>query len=152
MKTTLTPEQSQRLIELGVDPSKASATIVTDEYNESTDNFQHLVFTLDDLLELLPKEITREFENVEIVRFQLYMNIYKGDWNVGYGENEKQRAQNNLFDDNPLLNLWWVLHPELIDALFEQLCWLLKTTLKISNNNDLHPQSQEAPQGRHGRE
>lgn len=39
MKTNLTPEQSQRLIELGVDASRASKTILTDDYNEATDNF-----------------------------------------------------------------------------------------------------------------
>ncbi len=57
MKTKLTPKQSQRLIKLGVDPSKASATIVTDEYNEATDNFQHPIFSFFDILSLLPKEI-----------------------------------------------------------------------------------------------
>lgn len=128
MKTKLTPEQSNRLIELGVDPSKASCEQYVD--TGKIKNGIELppqpkpVFKLTDILAILPKELTKELDG-EIVRFQLYLYIYEGKWCVGYGENERERPKDRLFDDSPWLNLTWIWRPELIDALFELLVWCI---------------------------
>lgn len=58
MKLTLTPEQSQRLIELGVDASKASDFEYLDPYGlDDTIPTGVPIFDLSDILSLLPKEI-----------------------------------------------------------------------------------------------
>lgn len=105
MKTKLTPEQSQRLIVLGVDANKASATIVTNDYNEDTDNFQHPIFVLTDLLELLPEEI-----NITPGGDTLGIIYHCGQWRVGY-------SNSKVYCDHTQVA------PELIDALSELLIW-----------------------------
>ena len=59
MKTTLTPEESQCLIELGVDPKMASyIDVVADE--SGNHYVEKLIFSLTDLLLILPKEINHQ--------------------------------------------------------------------------------------------
>lgn len=58
MKDRLTAEQSARLIELGVDPSKASGFECLDPYGlDDAIPTGVPLYTLSDLLKLLPKEI-----------------------------------------------------------------------------------------------
>lgn len=101
MKTTLTPEQSQRLIELGVDPSKASEKVKV--YEAFTAGFRWEskvpIFNFADTFSLLPKEIDG-----------IGLGMEYGDklWCVYY---------NTLIVKSDY---------ELIDALFELLCWVLK--------------------------
>lgn len=57
MKTGLTIEQSQRLIELGVNPYLASKE-VTEKHPITENEITYQIFTLADLLKILPKEIT----------------------------------------------------------------------------------------------
>lgn len=115
MKNNLAPEQSQRLIELGVDPSKASCTVITDEYNETTDNFQHPIFGLTDLLELTPKEMQDEDGDP----YGLQMD-YDEKWEACYFN------WVNLYVANKEGSLHSVRAPQLIDALFELLVWVLE--------------------------
>lgn len=100
MKDKLTPEQSQRLIELGVDVSKASGSTEVPCGNMIC---HEKIFTLSDVLSLLLKEI-----NNEDIKHQLYKH-------------------------NSLLLKSFVRH-ELIDGLYELLCW----TLTRNKNETLH--------------
>ncbi|MCM1067159.1 MAG: hypothetical protein NC418_06275 [Muribaculaceae bacterium] len=108
MKTTLTPEQSNRLIELGVDPSKASEV---KEFDDELSQWTHRgssLFTLSDILSLLPKEIEVYYDG-EAIPFHLVITTNGNGWEVSYCDNEALK-----------------IAPELIDALFELLCWVLK--------------------------
>lgn len=124
MKTTLTPEQSQRLIELGVDPGKASATryiiaetevyygysrevIVTDGYINDYVG-QEPVFTLTDILSLLPKVI-----KVDGITYNL---------NIDYPPICQVAAS---YIDGDGDSLKGMMCTELIDALFELLVWCI---------------------------
>lgn len=118
MKTKLTTEQSQHLIELGVPKERASkdriSTIKMDVYP---------VFTLTDLLKILPKII-----ETEIGQGELYMN-YKtlnGDiYAVAYY---------TVFYNTVYYHIPTKYNPnkELIDALYELTIWCIENEyLKI---------------------
>ena len=119
MKTNLTPEQSQRLIELGVDPSKASdfeELDVTDpnDPNQFLELEYYRLFTLSDILSLLPKEIANEDGDP----YGLQMD-YDNKWEACYFN----------WVNFTMVCMEGSMHsefaPELIDALFELLCWTL---------------------------
>jgi len=57
MKTELTIEQSQRLIELGVSVDKSSSSAI---YDEPWHRAYYAVFTLADLLGILPKALRKD--------------------------------------------------------------------------------------------
>lgn len=62
MKTTLTIEESARLIELGIDPKLASKWEIVDATDENDPNSfldyeEYPIFDLSDILSILPKEI-----------------------------------------------------------------------------------------------
>lgn len=109
MKTKLTPEQSQRLIELGVDPSKASKREIVHDPNPKKE-YIATIFTFIDILSLLPKEII-----IESCPFHL---------NIDYPYLIDDVAARYLDEEED--SLTGVLCPELIDALFELLCWVLQ--------------------------
>lgn len=112
MKTNLTPEQSDRLIELGVDPMLASCEQYVD--TGKIKNGIELppqpkpVFKLTDILSLLPTEI-----KIHRAGDTLGMMYHCGQWRVGY-------SNDVCYCDHTKVA------PELIDALFELLCWVLK--------------------------
>lgn len=108
MKTVLTPEESQRLIDLGVDPKLAS----NEQYVESDKVLNGIelppelkpCFTLTNLLSILPKEIDERNLSME------YDSEFK-QWYIGY-------------------NLWHLKSaPELIDALYSLLIWCLENKI-----------------------
>lgn len=114
MKNNLTPSQSQRLIELGVDPSKASTS--TKVYEQLTEKVRWEsklpIFTLTDMLELLPR-IIKYGNRVCRLKFQAIVSIHDGlseVWQACYTHTSCQTNKEA---------------PELIDALFELLCWTL---------------------------
>lgn len=122
MKTQLTNEQSQHLIDLGVPKEKASAVHIT-KYGEaitdkvgnvlSTNNEQYPIFTLTDLLEILPKEIEGRYIN-----HSLCMN---------YGCDMPESEHNLWFvyyDD--LNDLEPKYAEELIDSLYKLCVWCLE--------------------------
>lgn len=116
MKTNLTPEQSQRLIELGVDPSKASSqNIYMKQGYGSRGIFQtpvaQPIFDLSDILSLLPKEIIIE-------RCPYHLNI---DYPYLLSKGVAARYLDEEED-----SLTGVLCPELIDALYELLVWVIE--------------------------
>lgn len=111
MKTKLTPEQSQRLIELGVDPSNASDFEHLDPYGlDDTIPTGVPIFTLSDILLLLPKRISKNDACLTIIADY-------NDWWVGY---EYDSALSGKID-----SVAGYTAPELIDALFELLVWCI---------------------------
>lgn len=113
MKPILTIEQSQHLIELGVDYHKASF------YSDSDINNYPLkepLFTLVDLLELLPKEI-HDKEMYE----DYYLSIetdYQSTWLAAY---------RSYIGGEIAMEEGSCVAPELIDALYELLCWVIES-------------------------
>lgn len=105
MKDRLTPEQSQRLIELGVDPSKASGNT---EYGAWADS-EHgkPIFDLSDILSLLPKTISLHGDTC-----QFEIKWHCGEWIAKYDDPESCYFHSEYSF-------------EFIDALFELLCWVL---------------------------
>ena len=106
MKTTLTVEESQRLIELGVDPKLASYTdVVADE--SGNHYVEKLVFSLTDLLSILPKEVKihRDGDTLSMI-------YHCGQWRVGYTNCAEYCNHTKVA-------------PELIDALYQLLVWCL---------------------------
>ncbi len=130
MKTELTPEESARLIELGVDPNLASGNrytisetkeycgysreiIVIDGYLDDYLS-QEQFFTLTDILAILPKEIDC-FSSLEI-------GTDNGEW---YAEYDALNHKGSC-----------VFAPELIDALYQLLIWCI-------NNGHYNPKNEE---------
>jgi hypothetical protein len=109
-KDRLTIEQSARLIELGVDARKAHES---DIYGRKS------IFTLADLLSLLPKEI----EDENNIPYHL---------NIDYPYLIGGVSARYLDEDGD--SLTGVLCPELIDALYELLIYILQNFSDMIKN------------------
>ena len=128
MKTTLTPEESQRLIDLGVDPKMASTTCInfngTYAYvsGEESETVRNCVndqyyteeckcFSIADFLSILPKEIKihRDGDTLSMI-------YHCGQWRVGYTHCAEYCNHTKVA-------------PELIDALNSLLIWVLKNKI-----------------------
>lgn len=137
-KQVLSIEQMQYLKKLGLDTSKASMVLIyiDDEGNtldweeaqdifEHPEEFEHLydaetgnydhsyrkdcgVFTLSDILDLLPNEITIKDNNNEV-----YLGIYPnyGAWEVSYGH---------------VTVLEYFVDKDLKEAAYKMLCWCIE--------------------------
>lgn len=117
MKTTLTLEQSQRLIELGVDRKHASGFVCLDPYGlDDAVPTGEVLFTLTDILSLLPKEIYSEERDIF---YRLNMTMGNSSSNVYY------RHYGYVKGFGPMKTA-----DELIDALYELLCWTLERDKK----------------------
>ena len=108
MKTTLTIEESARLIELGVDAKLASHK-ESNFYNGITsDEFKvYYLFTLTDLFSILPKEIEIEGEKEDL-------NIVMDNYGALVGYPKFHEKHGCAF-----------VAPELIDALYQLLIWAI---------------------------
>ena len=112
MKTTLTVEESARLIELGVDSKLASERKYVDKTEENSNQFLNIEeyprFTLSDLLSILPKEIKihRDGDTLSMI-------YHCGQWRVGYTNCTEYCDHTKVA-------------PELIDALNQLLIWCLE--------------------------
>lgn len=157
MKDRLTPPQSQRLIELGVDPSKASMCMLYFPESDSSEPLEswqmweergkllcnpdesqvqdvecvivpkdadydqsakeeHSIFTLSDVLSLLPKRIDNLILSIFGTGFDELTEETKEGWMASYvTEFMEVESKNTIFQS-----------PELIDALYELLCWVLQ--------------------------
>ena len=115
MKTTLTPSQSQRLIELGVDPSMASDNTELGAWADS--EYGKPLFTLTDILALLPKEIESNVLSIIAVQLVVGTDEVADGWTATYVAEDMISAYGNKS-----------ICPasELIDALYNLLCWVLK--------------------------
>lgn len=115
IKDQLTPEQSSRLIELGVDPSKASAYEVKEEAvtDKITIETKEPIFTLADLLSLLPKTINFGNRSCCRLKFQAIVSIHDGlseVWQACYTHTSCKTNKEAS---------------ELIDCLYELLIWCI---------------------------
>lgn len=112
MKTELTIEESAHLIELGVDPKLASEI---KEFDDEVSQWTHRgapIFTLTDILTILPKEIGDVDNWLDITGDHV-------DWTVEY-EYTCYDGQVDAFDNSCFYS------PELIDALYQLLCWTIE--------------------------
>ena len=118
MKTTLTIEQSAELIKRGVDAYKASAIKANRDPISQWTNRGKPMFTLYDLLSLLPKEIDG---------CNLTIGASKEEWRVAYELNEMDD------DDNFVITriIMVQFSKELADALFLALCNCLDNHVKL---------------------
>lgn len=114
MKTNLTIEQSAELIKRGVNKDKAS--LMQDDDRGMWPYPSVPIFTLTDLLSLLPKEITltMDFYNVSISRLAcLHISVTNKRWYVSYKYEFEEREywckkfnSENLIDALCKLLLW----------------------------------------------
>lgn len=118
MKTQLTAEESAKLIELGVSPERASESKSSVAYGNGARGIMKVpetpIFTLSDLVSLLPKKIT--FGHRTNCRLKMQLIISSKDrisevWQACYLHTSlKANAE----------------APELIDALYSLLLWCLE--------------------------
>lgn len=114
MKAELTKQESTKLIELGIDPKMANGW----EYEARVE-----LFTLSDILSILPKEI-----NLKGVRasLQMYQHLAKY-WIVSY----VTYNGNELIYQHPIS-----ADKELINALYDILIWCIKNEYITLNKDD----------------
>lgn len=125
MKTTLTIEQSARLIELGAD--KELANVCADvpdcdkpEWNDpnAIDILEsQCVFSLESLLAILPKKIT---DRQRIYDLRIWVDHYSDNWCIEYTHDY---GCNDLDDS-------FVSAEELIDAVYAEICFLKTNNVK----------------------
>lgn len=107
MKQQLTKEQSRRLIELGVPAEKASNSVVEETHGDGQ-SWTYTVFTIGDLLEVLPKEIGND--GYMTLGIEVLSDEYKYFWRVLYYD-----CAGSVFEED-----------ELIDALFDLVVWFIE--------------------------
>lgn len=108
MKTTLTKEQSNKLLELGVPANKAYTWYLGNNPEAMNDH----VFNLTDILEILPKYIEENEVFNEDKKAVIIMSYFDDTWNCTYGV--------LLHKDG------FKCKPELIDALYELLLFVIE--------------------------
>ena len=106
MKTTLSIEESARLIELGVDAKLASEVIIGCDDNNKA--YREYKFSLTDILSILPKEIESEGEKEDL-------NIVMDNWGALVGYPKFHKKYGCAFTA-----------PELIDALYQLAIYCLE--------------------------
>lgn len=120
MKTELTIEQSQRLIELGVRTEKASEYKVVGSTCPSGIGGQVMmdrpIFTLTDLLKILPKEIVVDGDEYYVVYSACYPG---GEWGAHYESKWSSTAE----------YVGKSCCMELIDALYELTIFCIENKL-----------------------
>lgn len=129
MKTQLTKEQSQHIINLGVPKEKASMSFQEGwkEYENGIfeKGITYPIFRLTDLLEILPKELKLPIKTYIDQPANLVITGFEGEWSVEYEymDEEKRFLSYISFDD-------W----ELIEALYQLVCWYYGEHLKMKRN------------------
>lgn len=119
MKTELTIEESTKLIELDIDPKLASKGANGQSYedyclgNPVTPEDIKPIFTLTDILSILPKEIGDYCLSIDATD-TCYNTAYT-EWDED--ENWEAVIRHILFE---------VIAPELIDSLYQLLIWTIK--------------------------
>ena len=116
MKTTLTIQESAELIKRGVSENRAHEIKV---YDDPLSEWTHRgcpLFTLTDLLSLLPKEITVKMEFYDVDRLAcLHISSTNEKWYVSYKyEFEEREYWCKMFNSE-----------ELIDALYKLMIWVI---------------------------
>ncbi len=110
MKTQLTASESTKLIELGVSPERASMRESSAAYGNGSRGIMKVpetpIFTLTDILDILPKEIEDYHLSIESFKETHYTTYIRDN-----------------YDDYLIPNKD---APELIDALYSLLVWCLE--------------------------
>lgn len=114
MKTKLTKEQSQALIDLGVPEKMASDELVEDLEQAYDDKPRPKIFTLTDLLEILPKYIDCEVEGTN------YAADFICFWNNRFLHYEAGYYRYDMWDKSHRCT------DELIDALYKLTVWCIE--------------------------
>ena len=138
MKTELTKEQSQHLIDLGVPKEKASGVVITIPPTENgirrrTRGIQQSIFKFTDLLEILPKEIEIPvfYDDLEEPEYYTKYRI-AFEWDSSnFTEIEPQ--YNAFYKEIAFVSGGYLAKfssEELIDALYELTCWYYGEFLK----------------------
>lgn len=119
MKRTLSIEQSARLIELGVDHPDAWINEITRDINgdKFPPRVEDHIFSLIHLLSILPKKIT---DRQRIYELRIWVNHYSDNWCIEYTHD----TDVNDFDDS------FVSAEELIDAVYQEICFLKTNNIK----------------------
>ena len=119
MKTILTVEESQRLIDLGVDPKMATSktTIIEEAGLCGRWESEVLLFSLTDILIILPKSYFSEEHFAEMV---LSIEVCDNKWFANYryycgGELAGQDVEREA--------------PELIETLYQLVIWCLENKI-----------------------
>lgn len=122
MKTELTIEQSQRLIELGVDAKLTSKS--HHKYTQTGKGVGCIVtvhsnpiFTLTDLLSILPKNIDGNVIEIISAQVDVDKEDIKDGWLTYYSDREGivTYGRDSIFQAD-----------ELIDSLYLLLCWVIE--------------------------
>lgn len=129
MKTKLTLEESARLIELGIDLKMASECVSAMKVYASGRGIIRLpesnpIFTLPDLLSILPKEI-----DYNGLTYELNLWVYKATWYIEYVVETEFNQWDALNTDN-------FDSPELIDALYQLLIWAIENNYVKPNKDN----------------
>lgn len=123
MKEKLNKEQSQQLLDLGIDPSYASSELIENIYQKHYNDPKPKIFTYFDLRKLLPPEIIWEGQRYPLV-ITYGCDVPESDHDLWFAyydlllENIADRGEG----DFPCAK-------EEIDALFELLLWCIKKGL-----------------------
>lgn len=119
MKNCLSIEQSSELIKRGVSGDKASVKCPIDAPYRTSGIYIASVFTLADLLSLLPKEIDG---------CNLAIGASKEEWRVAY-----ELSELDVDGDNFVITRTIIIQfaKELVDALFLALCNCLDNHIKL---------------------
>lgn len=113
MKDKLTIEESAKLIELGVDAKLASKeSAVWGKFK----SHKRPIFTLTDILSILPKEIDGNILVINATGFNIESEEYEEGWCVFYVNSNFDVA----YGEKSIFSA-----PELIDALNQLLKWVL---------------------------
>lgn len=105
MKKYLTIEQSQHLNKLGIPKKEASEVM----FNHDIQDYA-FVYNMMDLLRVAPKEIDEGYTT-----FYLTITTWNSKWDVNYYSKSAESYLSFIQDND-----------ELIDAMYELLCWYLK--------------------------
>lgn len=127
MKTELTIEESTKLIGLGVDKKLASIKGFVSIHPEVLKGNAEYAkpwgwmpkFTLTDLLSILPKEIDSNILVINSTGFNKKTEKLEEGWSVFY-VNYKYDV---VFGEESIFSA-----PELIDALYQLLCWVIENS------------------------
>ena len=112
MKRRLTKEQSAHLIEIGINPNKASEIEVYPDPVSQWTGRGAPIFTFCDVIELLPPTIYSEEREIDYT-----LHFSKGEFQSA--ASYRHPIYNRGFGPTKYAN-------EIIDALYELLCWAIK--------------------------
>lgn len=120
MKTTLSPQESANLIAKGISADKASVNCPVDAPYRTSGIYLAPIFTLADILGLLPKKLNGE--ETDYCDCELHIHAGKLVWSASYM---------GIRGSEVVVMKFTSYDVELIDALFLLLCKLIDNHVKL---------------------